>query len=259
MNAMQPYHGIIISCLLLGLGPCGIGCAQEKPAVVAPEAENPVELGKIKWHRDFDEAAAESRKTGKPLMVLFDEVPGCGGCKSYGKVILSNPLFVEAAETLFVPMFIRNNDPVSGSSDNKLLMRFKERALTYPIVRFMNADGEDLTPATRNWRIGEGAWDELLGNTVKALEDSGKEVPKYLDVFTAEYGAWKTAKVCFAMGCYWTGEAKLGALPGVVRTRIGYHKLAPSANEIVEVTYDTERADYNAIVKASKTEKCHSW
>lgn len=249
---------------LLGCG--GLAAAQGQLADTSPteaptaQDQSPAaELGKINWHRDFEKAAAESGKTGKPLMVVFGELPGCGGCKNYGLVIFSNPLFVEVAETLFVPLFIRNNDPVGASADTKLLMRFKEQANTYPIIRFMNAEGEDVTPATRNWRFDQGGWGELLGNTVKALEVSGKEVPKYLEVFTAEYGAWKTAKVCFAMGCYWSGEAKLGALPGVVRTRIGYHKLAPSANEIVEVIYDTERADYNAIVKAAKTEKCAQW
>ena len=96
-------------------------------------------------------------------MVLFDEVPGCGGCKSYGMLILSNPLFVEAAETLFVPMLIRNNDPATTSADTMLLMRFKERALSYPVVRFMNAEGQDIAPATRNWRVDEGAWADLAG------------------------------------------------------------------------------------------------
>jgi hypothetical protein len=39
-------------------------------------AGNPVELGLVHWRRGFDEAAAEARAAGKPLLVLFDEVPG---------------------------------------------------------------------------------------------------------------------------------------------------------------------------------------
>ena len=64
------------------------------PACPAPAAAQaavgdalpPVELGKVAWGRDFEQAVAESQKTGKPLMVLFDEVPGCGGCKTYATI-----------------------------------------------------------------------------------------------------------------------------------------------------------------------------
>lgn len=41
----------------------------------APESA-PVELGKIPWLRNYDEALALARKTGKPLLLLFQEVPG---------------------------------------------------------------------------------------------------------------------------------------------------------------------------------------
>lgn len=42
----------------------------------AAAAANPVELGLVEWRRGFDAAAAESRDLGRPLLVLFDEVPG---------------------------------------------------------------------------------------------------------------------------------------------------------------------------------------
>ena len=40
------------------------------------ERANPVELGKIQWRRGFDEALVESKNSGRPLLVLFQEVPG---------------------------------------------------------------------------------------------------------------------------------------------------------------------------------------
>ena len=43
--------------------------------VCAPEVP-PIELGKVPWLRDYDEALAQSRKTGKPILLLFQEVPG---------------------------------------------------------------------------------------------------------------------------------------------------------------------------------------
>ena len=37
---------------------------------------NPVELGTIEWHRGFDAALQEAESKNKPLLVLFQEVPG---------------------------------------------------------------------------------------------------------------------------------------------------------------------------------------
>ena len=39
-------------------------------------AQTPVEVGSVKWNRDFEKAKATSRQTGKPLFVQFQEVPG---------------------------------------------------------------------------------------------------------------------------------------------------------------------------------------
>lgn len=39
-------------------------------------AQESVELGKVKWMRSLDEAKAISAKSGKPLFVQFQEVPG---------------------------------------------------------------------------------------------------------------------------------------------------------------------------------------
>jgi len=36
----------------------------------------PVELGQVRWQRDLDAALAESGGSGRPLFVLFQEVPG---------------------------------------------------------------------------------------------------------------------------------------------------------------------------------------
>ena len=44
-------------------------------AIVAA-TEQPRELGLVHWKRDFDAALAESKSGGKPVLVLFQEVPG---------------------------------------------------------------------------------------------------------------------------------------------------------------------------------------
>ena len=41
-----------------------------------PGAKQPVEIGTVQWLRDYDLAIAESKKSGKPVFALFQEVPG---------------------------------------------------------------------------------------------------------------------------------------------------------------------------------------
>lgn len=43
---------------------------------IASGAENPIEVGTVKWGRDLDAALASSKESGKPVFVLFQEVPG---------------------------------------------------------------------------------------------------------------------------------------------------------------------------------------
>ena len=43
-------------------------------AVVSSYAQE--EVGKVKWGRDVDVAFAASKKSGKPVFLLFQEVPG---------------------------------------------------------------------------------------------------------------------------------------------------------------------------------------
>jgi hypothetical protein len=45
-------------------------CSAEEPAAQR------IELGTVTWTRDHDAALALSAKTGKPIFVLFQEVPG---------------------------------------------------------------------------------------------------------------------------------------------------------------------------------------
>ena len=52
----------------------------------------------MRWGRDLDAALASSAKSGKPVFALFQEIPGCAGCKQFGRDVLSNPLLVEAIQ-----------------------------------------------------------------------------------------------------------------------------------------------------------------
>ncbi len=50
----------------------GVAIAQEAQPL---ERRSP-ELGNVDWLRDWDTAAAQSKSSGKPIAVLFQEVPG---------------------------------------------------------------------------------------------------------------------------------------------------------------------------------------
>lgn len=41
-----------------------------------PRVNQAEELGQVNWGRDLDDAKAKSAASGKPILVLFQEVPG---------------------------------------------------------------------------------------------------------------------------------------------------------------------------------------
>ncbi len=73
--------------------------AQER---TSPKSQ-PVELGEISWYRDFDLAKSMAEKERKPIFILFQEVPGCSTCRTYGKNVLSNPTLTSAIEKISFP------------------------------------------------------------------------------------------------------------------------------------------------------------
>ncbi|NJM38350.1 MAG: thioredoxin family protein [Akkermansiaceae bacterium] len=74
-----------------------------------PVSANPVEVGKVAWERDYHTAVKSSKDSGKPIFLLFQEVPGCAGCKQFGQEVLSDASVVKGIEENFVPLLIHNN------------------------------------------------------------------------------------------------------------------------------------------------------
>ena len=190
----------------------------------------PPELGDVAWHRDYTAAQRQSARTGRPLLILFDEVPGCTTCVRYGQSVLSHPLIVEAAETLFVPVAVYNN--VAGP-DRKVLRRYREPTWNNPVVRIVDAQERALGP-----RLA-GRYDaaSLVLAMKGALEKTGREVPGYLRLLVDELSATRSDTALFAMHCFWTGEVCLGDIDGVIGTRTGWR----DGREVVEVRYDPGR------------------
>ncbi len=184
-----------------------------------PAGTNPIEVGKVAWGRDYGAAVKASQDSGKPIFLLFQEVPGCAGCKQFGQDVLSDASVVKEIEDNFVPLLIHNN---KQGKDAEIREKFGEPAWNYQVVRFIDREGRDLVP--RKDRV----WDAptLKVRMAEALKKSGPPPEK-----------GKTQRVAFSQYCFWTGEMILGAIDGVVRTEAGFL----DGHEVTLVDYDAER------------------
>ncbi len=212
----------------------------------ADDPTRQIEMGNVNWNRDFETARKIARQTGKPLLVLFQEIPGCQTCKNFGRQSLSHPLAVEAMEDLFVPVLVYNN---RKGEDELLLKRFSEPAWNNPVVRYLDGDGQDLIARK------EGVW-TVAGTAqrmIAALKANDRKVPDYLLMLAAETDS-KTETATFAMHCYWEGEGLLGSVKGVTSTRSAWR----DGLEVVDVEFDPTIVDYTELVDAAHTLDCAS-
>src|SRR5689334_8730026 len=96
-------HPRIVAMFMLCIS--AIVCGLSAPAT----PKQPVELGRVKWLTDYDGALKTAQQSHKPVFLLFQEIPGCQGCKDFGAAPLSHPLLVEAIDSDFTPVVIHNN------------------------------------------------------------------------------------------------------------------------------------------------------
>jgi len=131
------------------------------------QAGNPEEVGDVAWGRDYETALATAQETGKPIFLLFQEVPGCAGCKQFGNDVLSDTTVVESIESNFVPLLIHNN---KGGEDARIRKMYREPAWNYQVVRFLDAKGKDIIPRKdRVWTTPE-----LMARIETVLEKSSQ-------------------------------------------------------------------------------------
>ena len=186
----------------------------------------PVETGTVQWIRELNDALAESGRSDRPVFALFQEVPGCAGCKQFGKDVLSDPFVVEAIEQEFVPLLIHNN---TGGRDAEVLAAYGEPAWNFQVVRFLGSNGVDLIERRdRVWETGP-----LLARMVTALQADGREIPDHLRLLEQQHSD-RLQEVFFAQPCFWVGEMELGQIEGVVFTEAGFMHGA----EVTRVLYD---------------------
>lgn len=223
-------------------------CSQTSPVATTDQVMNgPIELGKVQWLRDYEQALEQSRETGKPVFILFQEVPGCATCRTYGREVLSHPLLVEAIESLFVPLAIYNN---KEGADRAVLKRYGEPAWNNPVVRLVDSFGDGLVPRIS----GDYSPVAVATSMIYALQRADRDVPLYLQLMRDEWQARQsgTEKVTPSMYCFWTGEKTYGSLTGVIGTTAGF----VDGREVVEVEYDPSVISLEALLAAGRKGSC---
>ncbi|OYW76525.1 MAG: hypothetical protein B7Z37_08360 [Verrucomicrobia bacterium 12-59-8] len=210
----------------------------------ASTTAQPEEAGKVHWSRILETALASSGQTGKPVFALFQEIPGCAGCKHFGRDVMSNPLLVEAVETEFTPLLIHNN---KGGRDAEVMRRFGEPAWNYQVVRFLNANGEDIIPRKDQvWETGG-----IAERMIETLMQAKRPVPAYLTLLAAEQSP-RLKQAVFAMYCFWTGEMALGQINGVITTEAGFM----AGHEVTLVKYDPLLISLPQLIAAAEKVEC---
>lgn len=241
---------------------------EEKPWVPAPKGiadcklqhnNHHAELGRVRFRftgEEYDKALEYSRDTDKPLLVIFQEIPGCPESVAFGQTVLSHPLLVEAAETLFCPLIVNT----AGDDQLLLVAKYKELRHHSTMVRILNDKGTDLTLSLEDDRC-------TIGNIAKAmrmaLNAKVLKVPSYLRILETEYVAQEEdhhgGKKCWARTMAFRvvadenslalAETHFAELKGVLGTETGKIGHRHNNNNVIKVTYNSHVIDCKAVVR----------
>ena len=191
------------------------------------------ELGEVAWLRDHDRGVALAAEQGKPVLLLFQEVPGCSTCVRFGQDGLTHPLMAELIADRFVPVAIFNNRP---GADAEILRRYDEPSWNNPVVRFLGPDGAELLPRLADRYDALGLHERIAA----VLERLGEDVPGYFRLLgrglLVEHGLSKC--VTYTTPCFWSGETSLAQHPAVITTDAGW----VDGEEVVQVHFDPREA-----------------
>ena len=73
----------------------------------------------------------------KPVLLLFQEIPGWCTCTEFGSGPLSDNTVLALIRDQFITVIIQNNTP-SGSPDEQVLRYFNEASWNNPVLRFLH-------------------------------------------------------------------------------------------------------------------------
>jgi hypothetical protein len=207
------------------------------------KAQQPKELGGVSWLRDLDVATEISKKSKKPILLFFQEIPGCSTCVNYGKDVLSHPLMVEVIENEFVPVLIHNN---RSGYDEKVLKMFNEPPWNNPVSYFLNEKLESIIPKLENNYSPFSLYAKIT-NTLQSLK---KEVPLYFHLLKKDLAIQykQTITAMYETPCFWSGETTFAQHKAVYSTLPGF----VGSKEVVQIEFDsiaTTKSELDAFAK----------
>lgn len=188
-----------------------------------------IELGKVSWYRSYEHALALSKEKSKPILLFFQEIPGCSTCVNYGREVLSHPVMVEIIENEFIPLAIYNN---KLGPDEEVLRLYNEPSWNNPVAHFIDENGTDIVKKLNNNYLPLS----ILNKIIDTLGKTKGTVPKYIIAFKNEllikYG--ETITTIYETPCFWSGETTFAQKAGVYSTLPGFI----GAREVVKIEYD---------------------
>jgi len=245
---------VVGTCLFIGVGwtfaqnleSRSVIPVSKAAKVISPAPKQRIEVGLVRWGRDLETAQEQSVKNGKPILVLFQEVPGCAGCQKFGREVLSQPLIVDAVQNEFVPVLVYNNR--SSGQDAELLKRFREPAWNYQVLRFLDSNAKDIIPRRDQvWTVNA-----VSRRLVDALEAVDRPVPKYLQSLVSSSSPKNQQLAAFAMNCFWIGEYELGRIEGVTATEAGWL----DGREVTLVRYEPSKVSLKSLATQAAHVRC---
>ena len=203
------------------------------------------ELGEVAWLRHHDRGVALAAEQGKPVLLLFQEIPGCSTCVRFGEDVLTHPLMVELIADRFVPVAIFNNRP---GRDADILRRYGERSWNNPVVRFLGPDGAELLPRLADRYDALGLYEKITA----ILELLGDDVPGYFRLLGRDLLLERGLSQCvsYTTPCFWSGETSLAQHPAVITTDAGWL----DGDEAVRVHFDPRVASRVELDAYARTE-----
>jgi thiol-disulfide isomerase/thioredoxin len=117
-------------------------------------------LGAENWLTNYDEAMAESTKTGKPVLALFTGSDWCPHCRTLEERVLATPAFGQWAEEHVVLLMV--DLPESGitpevrSERSRICIKYGVR--TFPTVLVLDSFGEKVAEEKGYRGLSAASW-----------------------------------------------------------------------------------------------------
>ena len=232
-----------VAALTLACSATGTSARQESAALKAlqpgsaasPRVEGPT------FAEDLADGLREAARTRRPLLVLVSEPtddPGSDAADSLGEERVA-----EAIEEHFVPVRIAPERIPRGEP-----WPYEQPGSETPTLLFLDADARQLVSRLDGtWTGGDVAREATI-----ALRAVGAQPPDWLLLLVVELEDAPTRTAVFSMPCFWTGEARLGSIDGVVDTRAGWY----AGREVVEVTYRPDLVSEKQLVTEAREARC---